>query len=224
MMNTVVPPDIAIHAYADDHALKKEFNSSVPQDEVKTAESLSKCQDNIKDWMNNCHLMMNSDKTEAIFFGSKQQIKKCRFTAIEICGESIPYSESIRYLGVCIDSNLCLHNHIASKCRIAMNNLFRIVNIRNFLTTEACQTAVLAMVIFHLDYANAIMAGIPEKHIAKLQRIQNMATKAVLKRGKYTSSKDSLKSLHWLPIRSRINFKISVLVYKCLHGKALEYL
>ena len=224
MMNTVVPPDIAIHAYADDHALKKEFNSSLPQDEVKTAKSLSKCLDKVKDWMNSCCLKMNLDKTEAILFGSRKQIKKCRLTAIEVCGESIPYSESIRYLGVCIDSNLCLHNHIASKCRIAMYNLFTIVNIRNFLTTEACHTAVLAMVISHLDYANAITLGLPEKHVAKLQRVQNMATKVVLKRGKYTSLKDSLQSLHWLPIRSRINFKISVLVYKCLHGKAPEYL
>ena len=212
MMNTVVPPDIAIHAYADNHAHKYEFNSSVPQDEVETAESLSKCLDKVKDWMNNCHLKMNSDKTEAILFGSKQQIKKCRLTAIEVCGESIPYSESIRYLGVCIDSNLCLQNHIASKCRIAMYNLFRIVNIRNFHTTEACHTAILAMVISHLDYGSVIMVGLPEKHIAKLQGVQNMATKVVLKRGKYTSLKDSLHSVHWLPIRSRINFKISVLV------------
>ena len=155
---------------------------------------------------------MKLDKTEAILFGSKQQIKKCRLTAIEVCGESIPYSESIRYLGVCIGSNLCLHNHIASKCRIAMYNLFRIVNIRNFLTPEAFHTAILAMVISHLDYANAIMVGLSEKHTAKLQRVQNMAAKVVLKRGKYTCLKESLHSLHWLPIRSRINFKISVLV------------
>ena len=202
-MNTVVPPDIAIHAYADDHALKKEFNSSVPQDEVETAESLSKCLDKVKDWMNSWCLKMNWDKTEAILFGSKQQIEKCRLKATEVCGESIPYSESIRYLGVCIDSNLCLHNHIASKWRIALYNLFRIVNDRNFLTTEACHIATLAMVISHLDYANAIMVGLPEKHIAKLQRVQNMAAKVVLKRGKYASSKDSLQSLYWLPIRSR---------------------
>ena len=104
-----------------------------------------------------------------------------------------------------------------------MYNLFKIANIRNFLTTKAHYTAILVMVISHLDYANAIMVGLPEKNIAKLQRVQNMAAKAVLKRGKYTSLKDSLQTLHWLPIRSRINFKISVLVYKCLHGEAPEY-
>ena len=83
---------------------------------------------------------------------------------------------------------------------------------------------VLATVISHLDYANAIMVGLPEKHIAKLQHVQNMASKVVLKRGKYTSSKDILQTLHWLPIRRWINFKIAVLVYKCLHGKAPEHL
>ena len=74
-MNTVVPPAIAIHAYADDHALKKKFNS-IPQEEVETAESLSKCLDKVKDWMNSCCLKMNSDKTEVILFGSWQQIQK----------------------------------------------------------------------------------------------------------------------------------------------------
>ena len=61
-MNTVVPSAIAIHAYTDDHALKKEFNSSIPQEEAETAKSLSNCLDKAKDWMNSCHLKMNSDK------------------------------------------------------------------------------------------------------------------------------------------------------------------
>ena len=83
--------------------------------------------------------------------------------------------------GVCIDHNLHLHHHIASKCKTTIWNIFKIVNIRHFLTTEACHTAVFATVISNLDYANAIMIGFPEKHIAKLQHVQNMAAKVVLK-------------------------------------------
>ena len=86
-MSTVVPPAIAIHAYADDHALTKEFNSSLPQEEVDTAQSLSNCLDKVKKWMNSCHLKINSDKTEVILFRSWQQIKKCRLTALDACGE-----------------------------------------------------------------------------------------------------------------------------------------
>ena len=51
-----------------------------------------------------------------------------------------------------------------------------------------------------------------------------MATKVVQKRGKYTCSTDILWTLHWLPIRSWIDFKIAVLVFKWLHGEAPEYL
>ena len=69
-MNTVVPPAIAIHAYADDHTLKKECNSSIPQEEVETTKSHSNCLDTVKDWMNSCHLKINSDKTKVILFGS----------------------------------------------------------------------------------------------------------------------------------------------------------
>ena len=33
-----------------------------------------------------------------------------------------------------------------------------------------------------------------------------------------------LRSLHWLPIRARIQFKVLTLVFKCLHGNAPAYL
>ena len=33
-----------------------------------------------------------------------------------------------------------------------------------------------------------------------------------------------LKELHWLPVRKRIEFKILLLAYKCLHGTAPSYL
>ena len=37
-------------------------------------------------------------------------------------------------------------------------------------------------------------------------------------------SADIRDRLHWLPIRSRIDFKLGLLVYKCLHGIAPSYL
>ena len=46
----------------------------------------------------------------------------------------------------------------------------------------------------------------------------------MLNRDKWSSSKESLKQLHWLPIQAWIDFKILVLTHKSLHGKASEYL
>ena len=46
----------------------------------------------------------------------------------------------------------------------------------------------------------------------------------VLRRDKYDSSSQALFDLHWLPIKSRIEFKILTFVYNCSIGHAPKYL
>ena len=53
---------------------------------------------------------------------------------------------------------------------------------------------------------------------------QNWAARVVLRRSKFDSSTDALKTLHWLPIRERIDFKVLCLMHKCLHNCAPKYL
>ena len=91
------------------------------------------------------------------------------------------------------------------------------------LTKDATYTLVLGLVISHLDYSNGIMFGLPETSLRKLQVMQNIAAKLVLKMDKYSSATEARRLLHWLPIKARIEFKILSLVYKCLEGTAPEY-
>ncbi|PIK60274.1 putative RNA-directed DNA polymerase from mobile element jockey-like [Apostichopus japonicus] len=123
-------------------------------------------------------------------------------------------------LGAYLDSHLTLKTHIAAKCRAAMAGLRLVRNIRHLLTKDACHTIVLGLVISHLDYANSLYANLPNVVIMMLQRIQNMAAKLVLKRGKEDSASEALKELHWLPIRQRILHKILTLVFKCVVDKS----
>ena len=57
-----------------------------------------------------------------------------------------------------------------------------------------------------------------------MQSIQNYGAKLVLGKTNYDSNREALAELHWLPIKSRIKFKILVLVFKCLRGEAPNYL
>ena len=54
-------------------------------------------------------------------------------------------------------------------------------------------------------------------HLKKLQRVQNSLARVVTKSTKFTSSGPLLDKLHWLPIVSRISFKIACLTYKAVH-------
>ena len=83
---------------------------------------------------------------------------------------------------------------------------------------------MVALVLSHLDYANSLVRGLPKASIAKLQRIQNIAAKIVLNKGKYDSATSCLATLHWVPIKYRIEYKIITLVHRSLHNAAPPYL
>ena len=57
-----------------------------------------------------------------------------------------------------------------------------------------------------------------------MQRVQNIVGKIVINASKYSSSTDMLKTLHWLPINCRIEYKLLTLVHNCLDKSAPSYL
>ena len=58
----------------------------------------------------------------------------------------------------------------------------------------------------------------------KFQRVQNTLARIVLQSGRFDHSTTMLNQLHWLPIHSRIRFKIATLTYKALSTGDPAYL
>ena len=164
-----------------------------------------------------------SAKTDFIFIGSRQQLVKCKYTSILASDEIIKRLPIVKYLGALIDERLSF-KFINSKCKMAMWNLQKLKAIRNVLTDDVCKTLVSALVLTHLDYANAILSGLPEVDIKKMQWVQNMAAKLILNCSTMESCTCCLRNLHWLPISTRIEHKLLTITYKYLKGKAPDYL
>ena len=179
--------------------------------------AIESCITSIKHWMDGNRLKMNSAKTDFILIGSRQQLAKCKTTSILVNDEIVLRSSIIKYLGALIDERLSFKQLINSKFRMAMWNIQKLKAIRNVLTDDACKTLISALVLLHLDYANAILIDLPEVNIKKMQIVQNMAAKLVLNCSTMESLTYSLRKLHWLPIRARIE-------HKCLNGEVPEYL
>ena len=170
------------------------------------------------------HLKLNLDKTEFVMFGYRNQIVKCMTSYVTISDSTISKSPSVKYLGVILDENLNLKEHILTKCRKTIANFVKIHNTWQYLTKDACTTLVLGLCISHLNYANGLYYGLPQKKISHLQMVQTMCAKLTLKKSKYDSTREALAQIHWLLIKQRINFKIATITHKCLYGTAPQYL
>ena len=75
-----------------------------------------------------------------------------------------------------------------------------------------------------LSPAKQKQTGLPKKSVRQLQLIQNSAARVLTKTKKVDHISPALKSLHWLPVHQRIDFKVLMLVYKALNGLGPKYI
>ena len=76
-----------------------------------------------------------------------------------------------------------------------------------------------AFVSSRLDYCNGLYTT-----LSRLQLVQNTAARILTNTNRRAHITPVLASLHWLPIKARIDFKILLITYKALHGLAPLYI
>ncbi len=131
-------------------------------------------------------------------------------------------SSTVKSRGVILDSNLSFENHISHVTKTAFFHLRNIAKLQNKLTVSDAERLFHAFMTSRLDYCNALL-GCPASSINKLQIVQNAAARVLSRSRKYDIT-PILQSLHWLPIKFRISYKILLLAYKALNDLAPAYL
>ena len=89
---------------------------------------------------------------------------------------------------------------------------------------KATKTLVNAMVTSRLDYCNSLLLGITTRQMKQLQKIQNSSARLITYAPRREHITPTLQKLHWLRVDKRINYKILLHTYRCLHGTAPSYL
>ena len=96
--------------------------------------------------------------------------------------------------------------------------------IRCYLNLDDAKLLSTALVSSHLDYCNLLLYGITDMDVTKLQWVQNQLARIVTKSPPFIYNTPLLRSLHWLPVKFRILFKINWPTYKTNHEKQPVYL
>jgi len=97
-------------------------------------------------------------------------------------------------------------------------------SIRRSVPTSVYQTLVVALVLFRLEYGNAVLVGLPGYLYSRLQSVLNAAARSIAGLRRSDHITDTLASFHWLRAPEHVQFKLTTIVYRSLNGTALSYL
>ena len=104
---------------------------------------------------------------------------------------------------------------------ITTSTLFIICKL---LSDDVAKMIACSILAPKFDYCNELLYRAPVMTINKLQRAQNNLARVVCQCRARSDARPLLRSLHWLPIRQRIEYKIAPVAYKALKNSNPPYL
>ena len=111
-----------------------------------------------------------------------------------------------------------MRTHVSRTLSSCFSVLRQLCSIRRSVSPAVLQLLVVSLVLSCLDYGNAALAGLAGNQLDRLQSVINGAARLVCFVRKYEHITPLIRDLHWLPVCDRIEFKLAVLVFRCLHG------
>ena len=171
-------------------------------------------------------LLINPNKTQFIFVGSRQNISRIPENTM-ICFDDINIapSLSVKNLGVHMDRYMSFDIHVDQLHRKVMGILMYMSRIKDSIPYSTRLLVVQALVLSIVNYCSKIWGAASKCQLQKVQKLQNFAARIALgnvrKRDHITPY---LNKLEWLKIENKYIFDICVHVFKILNNKSPSWL
>ena len=145
-------------------------------------------------------------------------------SSVKLDDSVIQLSDTVKILGATLDSSLTMGPHTKATSNSCFYHIRSFRQIRSSMDHTMAISVASALVSSRLDYVNSVLFGCPQKHAARLQRVQQALARVVMQQSSPLTSTELLKQLHWFPIEWRIRFKLASLVHKILNTGHPPYL
>ena len=120
-------------------------------------------------------------KLNLIMFTTPQMHSRIQDNHIQIADAKIQSAHSARNLGIFLDENITMAKQIKKICQSAYFQIWNINSIRKILSDDTASILVHALITSSLDNRNALLYGISNTLLDKLQRTQNAAARELSK-------------------------------------------
>ena len=161
--------------YADDTAITASANS---RDELVVV--LNDVLSQVSEWFCYNRLSLNVKKTQFMVFGTRQMLSRQENIEIVFEEHVLKPVNSVKYLGITLDSHLTFHEHVASICNRTVGKIKLLGRISGFIPQQTNLMLYKTLILPIFDYCDFVWDCVNQQDSQTLQKLQNMALKNVL--------------------------------------------
>ena len=196
-----------LYGYADDNTLSK-----AAKDAASLKRALERDTANMLSWFTENYMSANPDKFQAIVF----RMKNPETMNFAVGNVTINPSQSVKLLGIEIDSKLNFDTHVHEICQKAARQINALKRLSKFLNLDSRMAIFRSFITSNFGYCSLVWHACSAKNTQKLEKLQLRALRFVYH--DYTSTYDELlerarrPSLHLGRLRT-----LATEVYKSVH-------
>ena len=118
-----------------------------------------------------------------------------------------------KLLGLTIDGNLTLNNHISKILKDSYSHLSILKKLKRYTSQSVRRQLVESLIFSRLDYCNNLFIDLPQYQVRRMIKLKKSFASCV--KSKYCSMEDVV-SLKWLLVPERIDFTVLKMTFKGL--------
>ena len=210
----IVEKDCMVVQYADDTFL---FTSDT--DEISSKTKLEHNIPKIIDFFAKSQLMVNKQKTEYIVFSTRKRLTNF---VLNIDNKRIAESNSVKYLGVIIDSKLKFDGEVKTILQRMACGVKVLNTLSKSLPEKTKMLLLNAIVISHLQFSALFLVGLQKSFFTTLEKQLNWGIKTIFNR-KYDRSTDLKLRNKILPVSFLLKYHCSKYFFRLLSNDLPTY-
>ncbi len=173
--------------------------------------------DNITQWLHANKLTPNVSKTKYMIVASKNKLKNLGYVSLKMNNEELERVSEMKYLGMMIDENLNFECHLRYVYSNACKKLGAIRKTRMCIDTKTCITLYKSLVLPTIDYCDVVYMTGTKGSLEKLQKVQNIACRLILKADRRESTVAMHKTLKFLKLDKHRDTHLANLCHKNIY-------
>lgn len=198
--------------YADDTVVYTSISKNPTLTEIQNYQQEI---NNIALWCHNNKLSINTDKTKLMILGTNKRSKNVTLPVnITINDNTLELTETYKYLGVSLNSQLTFKEHINSCIGLTASKINVLVFLKKYVSCVILLKVYKTNILPILEYANVLDPLVPKQLLIKKQRSQNRALRIIFKQQQSINKLDLHRKAKLATLHQRADKQILCNFYK----------